>query len=176
MLLVITTLLIACGGEEKKVEAVAPPPPVVAPAPPVAAPAPVATPPADAAPAAPSGPYAPNPLAQAAYDAAKAAGADKVAKNPKAGDAAAIAGGKAQYAKCAACHGEQGKGDGIAGAALPQKPSNFHDKSRWDYTTPGVKHWILLNGVKGTAMAPLGLTEDQAWEVLAYIESEFVGK
>ena len=172
MLFVIAALLIACGGEEKKVETPPAPAPVSAPVPPPA-PAPVVV----AAPApVPSGPYAPDPLAAAAYAAAKAAGADKIVKNPKSGDAAAIAGGKAQWAKCAACHGDLGKGDGIAGAALPQKPANFHDRTRWDYTNAGVKHWILLNGVKGSAMAPLGLTEDQAWEVLAYVESEFVGK
>lgn len=173
MIVLLTTLLVACGGEEKKAEpAPAPaPPPAAAPAPPPAPAAPV-----EAAPPAPTGPYTPDDLAKAAYEAAKAAGADKVAKNPKAGDAAAIAAGKTQWAKCAACHGDTGKGDGIAGAALPQKPANFHDQSRWDATSAGTKHWVILNGVKGTAMAPLGLTEDQAWEVLAYIESDFVGK
>ncbi|MFN7144328.1 MAG: c-type cytochrome, partial [Myxococcota bacterium] len=118
----------------------------------------------------------PYELAKAAYDKARAAGAD-ARTNPKKGDAAAIAAGKAQYeAKCVTCHGATGHGDGIAGQALPQKPSNFHWQERWDATSVGVKHWVLLNGIQGTAMAPLGLTEDQAWEVLAYIESEFVGK
>lgn len=170
--LLLTVFLAACGGEEKK-EAAAP-----APAP--AAPAPVAAPPpAPVAPAAPpvaSGPYVPNDLAKAAYEKAKAAGAD-AKTNAKKGDATAIAAGKATYeAKCVACHGATGYGDGVAGQALPQKPSNFHWKERWDYTSDGVKHWILLNGVQGSAMAPLGLSDDQAWEMLAYLESEFVGK
>jgi high-affinity iron transporter len=132
--------------------------------------------PAPAPAAVPSGPYAADPLAQAAYDKAKAAKAD-AATNPKAGDAAAIAAGKTQFeTKCVTCHGATGMGDGIAGSALPQKPANFHDKSRWDYSTVGTKHWIVMNGIQGTAMAPLGLTDDQAWEVLAYIQSEFGGK
>ena len=167
---VLLTLLLACGGEEKKA---APPPPTPAPAP-----APVAPPPPPAAvtPAAPTGPYTPDDLAKAAYEKAKAAGAD-AKKNPKKGDAAAIAAGKTAYdTKCVTCHGATGMGDGIAGSALPQKPANFHDKARWDATSEGAKHWIVMNGIQGTAMAPLGLTDDQAWEVLSYIESEFAPK
>lgn len=170
--LLLTVFLAACGGEEKKAE-------VPAPAPAPAAPAPAAPAPAPAAPTATveaSGPYTPDPLAQAAYEKAKAAGAD-AKTNPKKGDAAAIAAGKAQYdAKCVTCHGATGHGDGIAGQALPQKPSNFHWKERWSATSDGVKHWILLNGIQGTGMAPLGLTEDQAWEVMAYLDAEFANK
>lgn len=168
-MLTLMSLMLACGGEEKKVETPA------AVAPPVAAP-PVAPPPVAAPPAAAAGAYTPDSFAKAAYDAAIAAGADKVTANPKSGDATAIAAGKAQWVKCLACHGDTGHGDGIAGAALPQKPGNFHDKARWDFTNAGIKHWVIQNGVKGTAMAPLGLTPDQSWEVLAFIEAEFVGK
>ena len=60
----------------------------------------------------------------------------------------------------------------MAGAALPQKPAQFNWNERWDATSMGVKHWVIMNGVAGTAMAPLGLTDDQAWEVLAYIEGD----
>lgn len=163
--LILSTFLVACGGEAEK--AAAPAPATPAPSAPAAAPK---------AAVEQTGPYTPDPLAQAAYDKAKAAGWDTKA-NPKAGDAAAIAAGKAQYdAKCVICHGPTGHGDGAAGAALPQKPSNFHWKERWDSTTVGTKHWVLLNGIQGTGMAPLGLTEDQAWEVMAYIESEFASK
>ena len=120
-----------------------------------------------------SAPYTPDEMAQAAYDKAKATGAD-AKPNPKHGDATAIAAGKAQYdAKCVVCHGATGMGDGVASQALPQKPANFHWKERWDATPTGTKHWILLNGIQGSGMAPLGLTEDQAWEVLAYIDAEF---
>lgn len=164
--LLLTMFLAACGGEEKK--APTPTPAPVAPAP---TPAPTAAPTA-----APEGPYTPDPLSQAAYEKAKAAGAD-AKTNAKKGDAAAIAAGKTLYdAKCVICHGATGNGDGVAGAALPQKPSNFHWKERWAFTSDGVKHWVLLNGIQGTGMAPLGLTEDQTWEVLSYIDSEFANK
>ncbi len=32
---------------------------------------------------------------------------------------------------CVSCHGEQGKGDGVAGANLNPKPRNFHDLNGW---------------------------------------------
>ncbi len=163
---VLFAWLSACGGEEPAPPA---PPAPVAP-PPVAVPVPVAAPVA-----APSGPYTPDELALAAYEKSKAAAAD-ARPNPKAGDPAAIAAGKALYAKCVTCHGASGAGDGIAGAALPQKPAQFNWKERWDATTIGTKHWIVSNGVSGTAMAPLGLTEDQAWEVLSYIDAELRSK
>lgn len=170
------TTLIACGGEDKKPEAK---PEVKTEAPkPTPAPTPVAAPTPTPPPAPPaSGPYTPNDLAKAAYEAAKTAKADATTKNPKAGDAAAIAAGKTHYdTKCASCHGATGMGDGMVGAALPQKPANFTWKERWEATSIGTKHWILQNGVQGTAMAPLGLTPDQSWEVLAYIESSFAPK
>jgi len=66
-----------------------------------------------------------------------------------------IASGKKQYeAVCASCHGNDGKGDGVAAVALNPKPRNFHDVQGWTngrsfydlYTT-------LNNGVPGTGMA-----------------------
>ncbi len=155
----LLTNLIACSE---------PPPPPPPPAPPKAVEPP--PPPPVAAPA-PTGPYTPDPLAQTAYDAAKAAGAD-AKTNPKVADAAVLAAGKVQYEKCQTCHGATGAGDGIAGAALPQKPAQFTWDERWAATSAGTKHWIVQNGIAATSMAPLGLTDDQAWEVLTYIEAE----
>ncbi len=164
--LAVLFTIAACGGEESKpVEAAKPPeaPKAVEPAPPPPAPAPAAA----------AGPYAPDDLAKAAYEKAKAAGADSQ-ENPKKGKPEAIAAGKTEYeTKCVTCHGAKGDGMGIAGSALPQKPAQFAWKERWDATSIGVKHWTIMNGIQGTAMAPLGLSDDQAWDVLAYIESEF---
>lgn len=39
--------------------------------------------------------------------------------------------GKKLYAQCAACHGNEGKGDGPGGAALNPKPRNFHANDGW---------------------------------------------
>jgi mono/diheme cytochrome c family protein len=115
-------------------------------------------------------------MAKKAYEKAKEAKAsDK--KNPKEADAAAQAAGKASYeAKCALCHGAAGKGDGVGGQALPQKPADFSWKERWDSTSIGEKHWVVINGITGTGMTPQGMTDDQAWEVLAYIQANFAPK
>ena len=155
--------LIACGGSEP-----------TAPVPPAAT-----APAAPAVPAAPAtgGAYTPDEYAAKAYEAAKGAGADK-ATNPKVGNAEAIAKGKAHYVNkaCASCHGESGKGDGPAGQAIVPKAANLADKARWDATPVGTKHWILKNGIAGSGMVGLVQDDNEAWELLAYLEAEFVGK
>lgn len=43
-----------------------------------------------------------------------------------------IASGKELYSQnCSSCHGDEGRGDGIAGASLNPVPRNFHDKTGW---------------------------------------------
>jgi high-affinity iron transporter len=54
---------------------------------------------------------------------------------------------------CATCHGDQGKGDGVAGASLKPKPRNFTD-AKWKYGTELPKVIAsITNGTKGTSMA-----------------------
>lgn len=116
--------------------------------------------------------YAPDALAAEAYAKAKAAVVD--GPNPKAGNKAAINAGRAKFAiLCTACHGPAGAGDGPAAIALVPHPANLGDPARWQATSPAVKHWILMNGIGGTTMVPLGLTDDDAWNVLAFIQSDF---
>ena len=43
--------------------------------------------------------------------------------------------------RCATCHGEAGKGDGPAGAALNPKPRNYTDKEGW--CRPTSSAWIV---------------------------------
>lgn len=66
-----------------------------------------------------------------------------------------IATGKTKFeATCASCHGNEGKGDGVAAAALNPKPRNFHSTEGWKngrtfydiYTT-------VNNGIPGTGMS-----------------------
>ena len=43
-----------------------------------------------------------------------------------------IAKGKKQYeSACGSCHGNDGKGDGVAAVALDPKPRNFHSADGW---------------------------------------------
>lgn len=65
-----------------------------------------------------------------------------------------IAKGKELYAaSCASCHGNEGKGDGTAGATLNPKPRNFTDKAGWKN---GMKlsemYKTLEEGIAGSGM------------------------
>lgn len=78
---------------------------------------------------------------------------------------------------CAACHGRDGKGLGVDLDYSTFKgplPRNFTDKKWQETRTDGELIWILKNGSPGTDMAPfipLVLTEEEAWQVLAYVRS-----
>ncbi|NOY24444.1 MAG: cytochrome c [Oligoflexia bacterium] len=76
-------------------------------------------------------------------------------------------------ARCVACHGEAGNGGGPAAVVLTPRPADFTDSARWVATSLGTKFWIIQNGVKGTAMAPTGLSDDDTRAVLLYIQQTF---
>jgi mono/diheme cytochrome c family protein len=57
--------------------------------------------------------------------------------------------------QCAKCHGESGRGDGPAGAALPTRPRNFSDCSRMAKESDQ----RLFNTIKGGG-ASVGLSRD----------------
>jgi mono/diheme cytochrome c family protein len=69
---------------------------------------------------------------------------------------------------CATCHGDAGYGDGAAGGALGEKPANFHD-TLLIKQTDGAFFWKMSNG-KGN-MPPFKdvFTEEQRWQLVAYI-------
>jgi mono/diheme cytochrome c family protein len=88
-----------------------------------------------------------------------------------------IEAGKVLYegkAFCLTCHGRDGRGLGNIPGLRGALPRDFTDKA-WQVTrTDGELFWILKNGSPGTDMAsfvPLVLTEEEAWQVLAYIRS-----
>jgi mono/diheme cytochrome c family protein len=54
---------------------------------------------------------------------------------------------------CISCHGEDGKGDGIAAATLNPKPRNFHDLNNWKNGPKfSSMYKTLQEGVQGSAM------------------------
>jgi mono/diheme cytochrome c family protein len=91
------------------------------------------------------------------------------------GDAAK---GQAQFKTyCAACHGDQGKGDGPAAAALNPKPANFSDAAHAatvtdEYIYNMIKEGGLANG-KSSLMAgwKSSLNESQLMDVAAFVRS-----
>lgn len=99
---------------------------------------------------------------------------DKARTNPKKGDAAAIEAGKEEFGSvCLPCHGPKGAGDGPASRALNPRPSDLTDAARAGKLTDGDRFAIMKNGVPGTAMQAFGaaLSDDQIWEILAYVSS-----
>jgi mono/diheme cytochrome c family protein len=90
-------------------------------------------------------------------------------KNPFAGNGAAIERGKENYdLYCWSCHGKKGRGDGSAGASFPIKPADFHAPAVRGQSD-GALYWKLTTG-RGN-MTPYGdlLTDEQRWELVAYI-------
>lgn len=103
-----------------------------------------------------------------------------------------FANGKDLYAQnCAACHGENGGGDGVfaddlafAGEAsmqsmtgahdmVMQTPPDFTDPKRMLGASPALLQGKILRGGMGTGMPMWGVifTEEQIWDLIAYIYS-----
>jgi mono/diheme cytochrome c family protein len=103
-----------------------------------------------------------------------------------------LANGKQLYAQnCAACHGENGAGDGVfaddlaqagessmqtmtgANAMSMQTPVDFTDTKRMLGASPALLQGKILRGGMGTGMPMWGsiFTEDQIWDLIAYIYS-----
>lgn len=58
--------------------------------------------------------------------------------------------------RCAFCHGDKGKGDGIAGGGLKPPPTNFARAEYWKTVTDKQVRDAIAKGKPGTAMVPLG--------------------
>lgn len=105
-------------------------------------------------------------------------------KNPLPKSPENIAAGKELFHKtakpvfCEQCHGTTGQGDGKVGKAFksPKAPRNFACKETMKDVTPGQMFWIIKNGSAGTGMVSHAktLTDDQIWQLIHYIKSEFL--
>ncbi|WP_240222108.1 FTR1 family protein [Rheinheimera hassiensis] len=79
--------------------------------------------------------------------------------------------GKALYQQnCAACHGDNGHGDGPAGTALDPTPTDFHDTERYNARSLfGLFNTISL-GVADTGMVAFShLDEQSRWDLAFYV-------
>src|SRR5262245_18750221 len=71
---------------------------------------------------------------------------DKNVKNPRAGDAAAVAEGKALWSThCKSCHGTKGLGDGSKAAQLKTEPGDF-SKTEFQSQTDGALFYKTSEG------------------------------
>lgn len=92
-------------------------------------------------------------------------------KNPLKGNSTATAEGKKLYTQmCAICHGNKGKGDGMAGMSLNPRPANF-TKESVQAQTDGAIYWKLTNGRSPMAGYKDILKDNQRWQLVNYIRT-----
>jgi len=92
-------------------------------------------------------------------------------KNPIKGDETSIAGGKLIYVQyCVTCHGNKGKGDGIAAPGLPKPPAD-HTSGFVQSQTDGALFWIISVGNNPMPSYKKTLTTTQRWQVVNYIRT-----
>lgn len=98
----------------------------------------------------------------------------RLARMPFRADDTRVEEGRVIYQSyCATCHGQTGKGDGPSAPGLNPKP--FDLTSHVPLHTDGELNWWVTNGIPETAMPAWlnTLTEDQRWQVVAYIRRAF---
>ncbi len=90
--------------------------------------------------------------------------------NPLGADAA-TAGAEIFKNNCAACHGEQGHGDGPAGASLNPQPKDLPELA--SVVGDDYLYWRINTGKPGTSMVGWNgiLTDEQIWQVVAFIRT-----
>jgi mono/diheme cytochrome c family protein len=78
---------------------------------------------------------------------------------------------------CVSCHGEQGKGDGPAAAALPVKPANHTDGTVMNQLTDKFLVEIISKGGGAVGKSPImpgwggQFNEKQIRDIIAYVRS-----
>lgn len=84
--------------------------------------------------------------------------------------AAAAAGKRVFRSTCMLCHGPRGEGNGPGGAGLNPKPANFTTKEVQGQSD-GELFWKMSNGRNDMAAFKDSLTEEQRWQLVAYIRT-----
>ena len=86
--------------------------------------------------------------------------------------------GKKLYGQfCASCHGQSGKGDGAAAAALNPKPRDHTDKDYMSKMSDADMLKVIKNGGASIGKSPLmppwgaSLKDDQIQDIIAYIRT-----
>jgi len=93
----------------------------------------------------------------------------KNVKNPLAGNKGVLKPAKLLYTTyCIACHGNQGKGDGVAAAGLAKKPAD-HTSDYVQKQTDGALYWMITTGRNPMPTFKTKLTDNQRWQLVNYI-------
>jgi mono/diheme cytochrome c family protein len=86
--------------------------------------------------------------------------------------------GKKLYGQfCVTCHGESGKGDGAAAAALNPKPRDHTDKEYMSTLSDDDMLKVIKNGGASVGKSPLmppwgaSLKDDQIQDIIAYVRT-----
>ncbi|MCK4899015.1 MAG: c-type cytochrome [Anaerolineales bacterium] len=92
--------------------------------------------------------------------------------NPIPADETSLQRGEELYKKsCIDCHGEEGRGDGLAAANLNPQPADFraeHVKELSD----GELFYIITYGIEGSAMQARGFfDEERRWHLVNYLRT-----
>jgi len=96
--------------------------------------------------------------------------ADQMA-NPFLNDENALEKGKETYKQlCIVCHGDKGKGDGIAGVALNPLPADL-TKDIVQSQSDGAIYWKITNGKPPMASYKDILSDEQRWQLVNYIRT-----
>ena len=91
--------------------------------------------------------------------------------NPYKGIEKATLEGKKLYTQfCAICHGNKGKGDGLAGMALKPRPTNFK-KDAVQKQSDGAIYYKMTQGKAPMAAYKETLTDQQRWQLVNYIRT-----
>lgn len=74
---------------------------------------------------------------------------------------------------CVSCHGNEGQGDGVAGASLNPKPRNFHDLNGWKNGPKfSAVYKTLQEGITGSAMPSFStLLPQERIDLIHYIRT-----
>jgi mono/diheme cytochrome c family protein len=93
-------------------------------------------------------------------------------RNPIPRSAESIARGRELFQKnCAVCHGAEGRGDGVAAAALPQRPKDLSRIAPPPIFPDGVVAYRIIHGVKMMPAFQSTLGETEIWDLLNFIRS-----
>ncbi len=96
-------------------------------------------------------------------------------KNPFAGDAKAVAAGKELFLKnCKRCHGPGGLGDGPDADPDTAQDMDLTVAKRASRNPDGIVFYKVWNGRKKPKMPAFkneGLTKDQAWQIVSFVQT-----